>query len=69
MKDPKVIIATDVSRVAVDYAKKMDISTDEAMRIFISSTTYRALINIDTGLCFEMYNAIYDMFIEEMDKK
>ena len=66
MKDPKVIIATDVSRVAVDYAKKMDISTDEAMRIFIGSSTYRALVNIETGLCFEMYDAIYEMFLEEM---
>ena len=66
MKDCKVIIATDVTRVSTGYAKKMKITEDEAMRIFLASATYRALINVETGLCFEMFEAIYDMFLEEM---
>jgi len=66
MKDYKVVVTTDVARVSVDYAKKMDISEDEALRLFLGSATYRALINVETGLCYEMYEAIYEMFLEEM---
>lgn len=66
MKDNKVIIATDVARISVEYAKKMSISEDEAMQVFLGSATYRALINAETGLCYEMFEAIYEMFLEEM---
>ena len=67
MMDYRVVVATDVARVSVEYAKKMDISEDEAMQLFLASSTYRALINVETGLCFEMYEAIYDMFLEELE--
>ena len=66
MKDHKTIIATDVTRISVEYAKRMDLSEDEALRLFLGSATYKALINIETGLCYEMFDAIYDMFLEEM---
>jgi len=66
LKDYKVTVATDVARLCVTYAKKMNISEDEALRIFLGSATYRALINVETGLCYEMHNAIYEMFLEEM---
>ena len=66
MKDHKTIIATDVTRISVEYAKRMGLSEDEAMRLFLGSATYKALINIETGLCYEMFDAIYDMFLEEM---
>ena len=66
MMDYKVVVATDVARVSVEYAKKIGISEDEAMQLFLGSSTYRALINVETGLCFEMYEAIYEMFLEEM---
>jgi len=66
MKDHKTIIATDVTRISVEYAKRRDLSEDEALRIFLGSATYKALINIETGLCYEMFDAIYDMFLEEM---
>ena len=66
MKDHKTIVATDVARVSVDYAKKTNITEDEALMIFLNSTTYRALINVKTGLCYEMYDVIYEMFLEEM---
>ena len=66
MKDHKVIIATDVTRVSVEYAKKTGVSEDEALRLFLGSATYRALINVETGLCHEMFDAIYDIFLEEM---
>ena len=66
MKDHKTIVATDITRVSVEYAKKIGISEDEALRTFLGSATYKALINVDTGLCYEMYEAIYDMFLEEI---
>jgi len=66
MKDHKTIVATDVTRISVEYAKRMDLSEDEALRLFLGSATYKALINVETGLCYEMFNAIYDMFLEEM---
>ena len=66
MKDHKTIVATDVTRISVEYAKRMDLSEDEALRLFLGSATYKALINIETGLCYEMFDAIYDMFLEEM---
>ena len=69
MMDYKVIVATDVARVSVEYAKKMDISIDEALQLFFGSATYRALINAETGLCYEMFEAIYDMFLEEMGEQ
>ena len=69
MKDYKVIVATDAARVSVEYAEKMNISEDEALQLFLGSVTYRALINIETGLCYEMFEAVYDMFLEEMGEQ
>ena len=69
MKEYKAIVAADVARISVKYAKKMSISEDEALQTFIGSSTYRALINAETGLCFEMFDAIYEMFLEEMDRQ
>jgi len=66
MKDPKVHITTDITRISYEYAKRMNISEDEAMRLFLGSATYRSLINVETGLCYEMFDAIYEMFTEEM---
>jgi hypothetical protein len=69
MMDYKVIVAIDIARLSVEYAKKMDFSKDEAMRLFLGSATYRALINVETGLCYEMFEAIYEMFLEEMGEQ
>ena len=66
--DYRVIVATDVARISVEYAKKTGISEDEAMKHFLGSATYRALINVETGLCYEVYEVIYEMFLEELGK-
>jgi len=66
MKNPEVMIAADITRISTEYAKLKGISEDEAMRIFLASPTYRALNEPETGLCFEMFEAIYEMFLEEM---
>ena len=66
MKNPNVVIAADITRVSTEYAKLKGISQDEALRIFIASSTYRALNETETGLCFEIFEAIYEMFLEEV---
>jgi len=66
MIDYKVIIAADVARVCAKYSQVAEITEDEAMQIFLGSATYRTLIDVKTGLCFEMFEAIYDMFLEEV---
>jgi hypothetical protein len=66
MKNSDVMISADITRISTDYAKLKGISEDEAMRIFLASSTYRALDEPETGLCFEMFDAIYEMFLDEM---
>jgi hypothetical protein len=66
MKDYMMIIAADAARISVEYSKKMGITEDEALRIFLGSTTYRVLVNAETGLCYEVFESIYEMFLEEM---
>jgi len=66
MKDCKTIATADIARISVDYAAKIGVSEDEALLLFFGSATYRALMNIETGLCYEMHEAIYEMFLEEM---
>ena len=66
MKDYKTVVTADIARICVEYAKIKDITEDEALQIFIGSNTYRALMNVETGLCYEMYEAILEIFLEEM---
>ena len=66
MKDPKLIIDTDLTQITAKYAQFKNISPDKAMVLFVDSKTYSTLINIETGLCYEMTDYIYDMFLEEM---
>ena len=67
MKNTDIMIAADVTRASTEYAKLKGITEDEAMRIFLASSTYRALSETATGLCFEMFEAIYEMFLDEVE--
>ena len=66
MKNPRVIIDTDVTQMSTRYAELKDIAVDDALKLVLSSRTYKTLNNTETGLCYEMTNYIYDMFLEEM---
>jgi len=66
MKDPKIIIDSDVTQISSRYSEIKGISPDETLILFLGSKTYKALNNIDTGLCYEMTDYIYEMFLEEM---
>ena len=67
MKNPDVMIAADTTRISTEYAKLKGISQDEALRVFLASSTYQALNEVETGLCYEMFEAIYEMFLDEED--
>ena len=66
MKSPKTIIDFDVTQISSRYSKIKDISPDESLTLFLGSKTYKTLNNIETGLCYEMTDYIYEMFLEEM---
>jgi len=67
MKNPDVMIAADATRISTEYAKLKGISQDEALRVFLASSTYQALNKVETGLCYEMFEAICEMFLDEVD--
>ena len=66
MINPEVMIVADITRISTEYAALKGISQDEAMRTFMASSTYRVLNEPETGLCFEMFDAIYEMFLDEV---
>jgi len=68
MKNPDVMIAADATRISTEYAELKGISQDEALRAFLASSTYQALNEVETGLCYEMFEAIYEMFLEEVNE-
>ena len=67
MKDPGMVIDLHTENVCSRYAILKNISQDKAIEIFLSSKTYEALLDIETGLCYEMTDYIYEMFLEEGD--
>ena len=67
MKNPKIIIDSDTTQISSRYAEAKNITVDKALELFFGSKTYKTLINIETGLCYEMTDYIYEMFLEEME--
>jgi len=65
MKNLETIIDANTTRICMAYAKLKNISHDDAMRTFIASRTFHALSIPETGLCYEMFDAVYEMFLEE----
>ena len=66
MKNPRSVIDADIVQISSRYAELKKISTNKALEIFFGSKTYKTLINIETGLCYEMTDYIYEIFLEEM---
>jgi len=38
------------------------------MALFFGSKTYKTLEIVETGLCYEMFEVIYGMFLDEMSE-
>jgi len=66
MKNQRTIIDADVARISERYACLKRISLDDSLKLVLSSKTYNTLNDTETGLCYEMTDYIYDMFLEEM---
>ena len=66
MKGFSYLVDSKSTRICEAYAKRKDISIDEAMKIFLGSATYRVLTDVKTGAYLEVVEFVYDMFLEEM---
>ena len=65
MKGSRYLIDSKVARISEAYASKKDISTTEAMAIFLKSNTFQALNDEATGAYLEVFDFVYDLFLEE----
>ena len=66
MKGFGYLIDSKTSRICEAYSVRQGITIEEAMKVFFASTTYRILIDKETGLYLEVYEFVYDMFLEEI---
>ena len=66
MKGRNYLMDSKVAHISNLYAEKTGLSVNEALQMFLGSTTYSALIDEDTGVCLESIESIYDMFLREL---
>ena len=66
MKGFQFLVDSKTARISEAYAKRKGMSIDEAMRKFLASATYCVLNDVDTGVYLEVYEFVYDLFLEEM---
>jgi hypothetical protein len=66
MKGFRFLVDAKTARISESYALRRDIPQDDAMRLFLGSLTYRTLNDELSGLYLEVYEYVYDMFLEEM---
>ena len=66
MKGCRFLVDSKATRICEDFARRKSISQDEATKIFLASATYRVLNDSETGVYLEVFEFVYDMFLEEM---
>ena len=66
MKGFGYLVDSKTARISEAYAIRKDIEIDEAMKLFLGSTTYRVLNDAETGLYLEVFEFVYDMFLEDL---
>ena len=66
MKGFSFLVDSKATRICEAFAKRKDITIDEAMKVFFGSATYRVLSDSETGVYLEVFEFVYDMFLEEM---
>jgi len=59
------LVDSKTARISEAYASKRGISIDDAMKLFLGSATYRVLNDAETGVYLEVFEFVYDMFLEE----
>ena len=60
------LVETKVARICAAYSKKKNISADDALRVLLGSDTYSILSDPKTGVCYEVFECVYEMFLDEM---
>lgn len=58
----KILVKGIVKKISEDAR----VTTDEALRRFIASKTYKLLMNTNTGLWLDSSSKIYDIYISEV---
>jgi len=66
MKGFRFLVDSKTARISDAYAQRKDIAPEEAMKLFLGSTTYRLLNDAETGMYLEVFEFVYDTFLEEM---
>ena len=66
MKGFPFLVDSKAARISEAYSTRKGMSVDDAIKLFLASSTYRALGNAETGLYLEVLEFVYDMFLEEM---
>lgn len=69
MKGFPFLVDSKTARISEAYAERKGISIDNAMKIFLGSTTYHVLNDAETGLYLEVLEFVYDMFLEELGEE
>ena len=63
----KPSIDRTIARLALDLTRSHDLSKAAALRRVLHSQTFELLhAGEETGLCFEMYQTVHHMFMEEI---
>ena len=68
MKGFKFLVDSKTARISEAFAQRKNIFLDDAIKLFFGSTTYRLLNDADTGIYLEVFEYVYDMFLEEMEE-
>ena len=66
MKGFRFLVDSKATRISETYAQRKGISLESAMEQFLGSATYRVLNDVETGIYLEVFEFVYDMFLEEM---
>jgi len=69
MKGFPFLVDSKAARISEAYAKRKGITVDDAMKKFLGSSTYRVLSDSETGIYLEVYEFVYDMFLEEIGEE
>ena len=66
MKGFSFLVESKAARISEAYSQRMNISLEEAIVMFLRSKTYHVLNDVETGVYLEVFEFVYDMFLEEV---
>jgi len=65
VKGFRFLVDSKATRISEAYAQRKGIPLETAMEKFLGSATYRVLNDSETGIYLEVFEFVYDMFLEE----